>query len=86
MKRFVDSFSSRKVIGLLTEAYTLRRFSAELELRRRELLGEIQPTASAQPDHEPFARFRGRRTGSDLAPRRSLMRERSSERSERLVG
>lgn len=36
----VDSFSSRKVIGLLTEAYTLRRYSAELELRRRELLGE----------------------------------------------
>ena len=36
----VDSYLDRKVIGLLTEAYALRRYSAELEVRQRELLGE----------------------------------------------
>jgi CIC family chloride channel protein len=36
----VDPSSSRKVVGLLTEAYALRRYSAALDLRRRELLGE----------------------------------------------
>jgi hypothetical protein len=28
------------VIGLLSEAHTLRRYAEESELRRRELLGE----------------------------------------------
>jgi chloride channel protein, CIC family len=36
----VDSYHDRRVIGLLTEAYALRRYSAELERRRRELVGE----------------------------------------------
>ncbi|MDQ8732155.1 chloride channel protein [Bradyrhizobium sp. LHD-71] len=36
----VDSPESRDVIGLLTEAYALRRYSEELEQRRRELVGE----------------------------------------------
>jgi chloride channel protein, CIC family len=36
----VDSYLDRRVIGLLTEAYALRRYSAELEGRQRELLGE----------------------------------------------
>ena len=36
----VDSRADRHVIGLLTEAYALRRYSEELELRRKELLGE----------------------------------------------
>jgi CIC family chloride channel protein len=36
----VDSFSGRHVIGLLTEAYALRRYAAELERRRQESLGE----------------------------------------------
>lgn len=36
----VDSAESRKVIGLLTESYMLRRYSAELERRRQEMLGE----------------------------------------------
>jgi len=36
----VESRESRNVVGLLTEAYALRRYSEELELRRRELTGE----------------------------------------------
>jgi CIC family chloride channel protein len=36
----VDGPDSRRVIGLLTEAYALRRYSEELERRRRELSGE----------------------------------------------
>jgi chloride channel protein, CIC family len=36
----VDSYAERRVIGLLTEAYALRRYAAELERRRRELIGD----------------------------------------------
>ena len=36
----VDSAESMKVIGVLTEQYALRRYSEELEKRRRELSGE----------------------------------------------
>jgi chloride channel protein, CIC family len=36
----VQSRESRHVIGLLSEAHALRRYSQELELRRRELIGE----------------------------------------------
>ena len=36
----VDSYLDRQVVGLLTEAYVLRRYSAALERRRQELLGE----------------------------------------------
>jgi chloride channel protein, CIC family len=36
----VDSFLDRRVIGLLTEAYVLRRYAAALEGRRRDLVGE----------------------------------------------
>ncbi|MDR3423374.1 MAG: chloride channel protein [Xanthobacteraceae bacterium] len=36
----VDSYLDRRVIGLLTEAYALRRYAAELERRRQELVGE----------------------------------------------
>jgi CIC family chloride channel protein len=36
----VDSAIARQVIGLLSEAHTLRRYAEESELRRRELLGE----------------------------------------------
>ncbi len=36
----VDSYDDRRVIGLLSEAYALRRYAAELERRRQELLGE----------------------------------------------
>jgi CIC family chloride channel protein len=36
----VDSFRDRRVIGLLTEAYVLRRYAAALERRRRELVGD----------------------------------------------
>jgi len=35
----VDSFSQRRVIGLLTEAYALRRYAAELDRRRQEFIG-----------------------------------------------
>ncbi len=35
----VDSYVDRRVIGLLTEAYALRRYAAELERRRQELVG-----------------------------------------------
>jgi CIC family chloride channel protein len=36
----VESYLDRRVIGLLTEAYVLRRYSAALERRRQEMLGE----------------------------------------------
>ena len=36
----VDSREGRKVIGLLTEQYALRRYSEELDRQRRELSGE----------------------------------------------
>ena len=36
----VDSYLDRRVIGLLTEAYVVRRYSAALERRRQEMLGE----------------------------------------------
>jgi chloride channel protein, CIC family len=36
----VDSYHDRHVIGLLTEAYALRRYAAELERRRKELTGD----------------------------------------------
>ena len=36
----VNSFLDRRVMGLLTEAYVLRRYSAALEGRRRDLTGE----------------------------------------------
>jgi CIC family chloride channel protein len=36
----VDATDTRKVIGLLTEAHALRRYSEELDRRRRELSGE----------------------------------------------
>jgi CIC family chloride channel protein len=37
----VDSFERRQVIGLLTEAHALRRYSDASERQRRELLGEV---------------------------------------------
>jgi len=36
----VDSPEKRDVVGILTEAYALRRYSGELEQRRQEILGE----------------------------------------------
>jgi CIC family chloride channel protein len=36
----VDGRETRKVIGLLTESHTLRRYSEELDKRRREMAGE----------------------------------------------
>jgi chloride channel protein, CIC family len=36
----VDSYHDRRVVGLLTEAFALRRYTAELERRRHELVGE----------------------------------------------
>jgi CIC family chloride channel protein len=36
----VDAPDTRQVIGLLTEQYALRRYSEELDRRRRELSGE----------------------------------------------
>jgi len=37
----VDTRDSRRIVGLLTEAHVLRRYSAELDRHRREALGEI---------------------------------------------
>ena len=37
----VDTLDKRQVIGLLTEQYALKRYSEELDQRRRELSGEI---------------------------------------------
>jgi len=36
----VDGVETMKVIGVLTEQYALRRYSEELDKRRRELSGE----------------------------------------------
>ena len=36
----VNSYLDRRVVGLLTEAHALRRYSAELERRRQELIGK----------------------------------------------
>ena len=36
----IDSETNRRVVGLLTEAHALRRYSEESEKRRREVLGE----------------------------------------------
>jgi CIC family chloride channel protein len=36
----VDSIENQRVIGLLTEQYTLRRYAEELDRRRRDLSGE----------------------------------------------
>jgi CIC family chloride channel protein len=36
----VQSPERRRVIGLLSESYALRRYAEELELRRKELIGE----------------------------------------------
>jgi CIC family chloride channel protein len=36
----IDSQTSRRVVGLLTEAHALRRYSEESERKRREILGE----------------------------------------------
>ena len=36
----VQSPERRRVIGLLSEAHALRRYAEELELRRKELIGE----------------------------------------------
>ena len=36
----VEAPDKREVIGLLTEAYALRRYSSELEQRQQEILGE----------------------------------------------
>jgi len=36
----VEAPDNREVVGLLTEAYALRRYSGELEQRRQEILGE----------------------------------------------
>jgi CIC family chloride channel protein len=36
----VDNTTDRRVVGVLTEAYALRRYSEELDQRRRELMGE----------------------------------------------
>jgi CIC family chloride channel protein len=36
----IETVENPRVIGLLSEAYVLRRYSEELEQRRRELIGE----------------------------------------------
>jgi len=36
----VDSMTDRHVVGVLTETHALRRYSEELDQRRRELMGE----------------------------------------------
>ena len=36
----VKAIDDRKVIGLFTESYALRRYSEELKQRRQDLLGE----------------------------------------------
>lgn len=37
----INNTQERKVIGLLTESHTLRRYSEELDRKRRELAGEV---------------------------------------------
>lgn len=37
----IDSLASRRVLGILSETYALRRYSSELDRRRREFMGEV---------------------------------------------
>jgi CIC family chloride channel protein len=37
----IDSHATHRVVGILTEAYALRRYSSELERRQREFMGEV---------------------------------------------
>jgi CIC family chloride channel protein len=37
----VDTRDTRRIVGLLSEAHVLRRYSAELDRHRREALGEL---------------------------------------------
>ncbi|MBN9136828.1 MAG: chloride channel protein, partial [Phyllobacterium sp.] len=37
----IDNLIERNVVGLLTESHTLRRYSEELDQRRREISGEL---------------------------------------------
>ncbi len=37
----INNAQERKVLGLLSEAHTLRRYSEELDRRRREVSGEV---------------------------------------------
>jgi CIC family chloride channel protein len=37
----INNAQDRKVLGLLSEAHTLRRYSEELDRRRREVSGEV---------------------------------------------
>jgi chloride channel protein, CIC family len=41
----VDWRDTRKVLGLLTEAHALRRYSEELDRARRDLIGEVREEA-----------------------------------------
>ena len=45
----VDSAERRQVIGLLSEAHALRRYSDASERQRRELLGEIVSASACEP-------------------------------------
>jgi CIC family chloride channel protein len=36
----IESLETRRVVGLLSETYTLRRYSDELELQRQSLVGD----------------------------------------------
>jgi CIC family chloride channel protein len=38
----VDEAEKGRVLGLLSEAHALRRYSEELDRRRRELVGEVR--------------------------------------------
>jgi chloride channel protein, CIC family len=49
----IESDATRRVVGLLSEAHALRRYVDELELRRRELLGESRSAGDPPKRREP---------------------------------
>jgi CIC family chloride channel protein len=50
----VDGREARKVLGLLTEAHALRRYSEEVDRARRDLIGEVREAApSGKPGRAP---------------------------------
>jgi CIC family chloride channel protein len=61
----VDGRETRKVIGLLTEAHALRRYSEELDQARRDLIGEAREPPSSD------RRGAIRQTASSPTPRAS---------------
>ena len=72
----VNSRAERRVIGLLTEAHALRRYTEALELRRRDVLGggHENRRSGVHPPPPNVDRFQGGRVGDVTPPLRGAPR------------